>query len=67
VIKDLLAYISEFLVYHDFPKAAACLEEEWDSKRASLSSSCGHRPSGKDRREKLKLDMVCSNFPLLCP
>ena len=58
VTKDLLSYISEFLKYHDFPKAAAYLEEERDSKRSTLSSSCGVRPSGKDRREKLKLDMV---------
>ena len=60
VTKDLLSYISEFLKYHDFPKAAAYLEEERDSKISTLSSSCGIRPSGKDRREKLKLDMVRS-------
>lgn len=57
VTKDLLSHICEFLIYHDFPKAAACLEEERHGKWAILSSSCGRVP-GKDRRGKLNLDMA---------
>ena len=57
VTRDLVSYISEFLVFHDFPRAAACLNEERNYKRAALASSIGHRPSG-NQREKLRLDMV---------
>ena len=57
VTRDLISYISEFLAFHDFPRAAACLNEERNDKRAALASSIGQRPSG-NQRDKLRLDMV---------
>ncbi|GAX80752.1 hypothetical protein CEUSTIGMA_g8187.t1 [Chlamydomonas eustigma] len=58
VSRDLINYITEFLAFHDFPRAVAVLQEERNEKRIAFSKSVCNRPSGKESREKLRADLI---------
>lgn len=50
-------FFQDFLAFHDFPRAAAALNQEREEKRSALASSIGLRPSGGSKA-KLRLDLV---------